>query len=105
MHQIKHCSVLLTAQSYCQEQFEDLCCWFFVFALLPTVNQTREGGCMLSDSLKVVWTSLRLADHDVVVTTYSLVSKEIPVQKEEAEKPVQEAEDVVRERDLSPSVL
>uniref|UniRef100_A0A8C4EX16 Transcription termination factor 2 n=1 Tax=Dicentrarchus labrax TaxID=13489 RepID=A0A8C4EX16_DICLA len=28
-----------------------------------------------------------LADYDVVVTTYSLVSKEIPVQKEEAEKP------------------
>ncbi|XP_059198691.1 transcription termination factor 2 [Centropristis striata] len=28
-----------------------------------------------------------LADYDVVVTTYSLVSKEIPVQKEDAEKP------------------
>ncbi|TWW80404.1 Transcription termination factor 2 [Takifugu flavidus] len=28
-----------------------------------------------------------LADYDVVVTTYSLVSQEIPVQKEEAEKP------------------
>uniref|UniRef100_A0A8D3CSE2 Transcription termination factor 2 n=1 Tax=Scophthalmus maximus TaxID=52904 RepID=A0A8D3CSE2_SCOMX len=28
-----------------------------------------------------------LADHDVVVTTYSLVSKEIPVQKEDAERP------------------
>ncbi|XP_037646360.1 transcription termination factor 2 isoform X2 [Sebastes umbrosus] len=28
-----------------------------------------------------------LADYDVVVTTYSLVSKEIPVQKEDAQKP------------------
>uniref|UniRef100_H2USD6 Transcription termination factor, RNA polymerase II n=1 Tax=Takifugu rubripes TaxID=31033 RepID=H2USD6_TAKRU len=35
-----------------------------------------------------------LADYDVVVTTYSLVSKEIPVQKEEAEKP--NKDDVVR---------
>ncbi|XP_029132845.2 transcription termination factor 2 [Labrus bergylta] len=32
-----------------------------------------------------------LADHDVVVTTYSLVSKEIPVQKDEAEKPSKDA--------------
>ncbi|XP_034549446.1 transcription termination factor 2 isoform X2 [Notolabrus celidotus] len=35
-----------------------------------------------------------LADHDVVVTTYGLVSKEIPVQKDEAEKPSKD-EDVV----------
>uniref|UniRef100_A0A671UJ31 Transcription termination factor 2 n=1 Tax=Sparus aurata TaxID=8175 RepID=A0A671UJ31_SPAAU len=35
-----------------------------------------------------------LADYDVVVTTYSLVSKEIPVQKEEAEKPTKDADDV-----------
>ncbi|KAM6978396.1 transcription termination factor 2 [Tautogolabrus adspersus] len=35
-----------------------------------------------------------LADHDVVVTTYSLVSKEIPVQKDEAEKPSKDAEAV-----------
>uniref|UniRef100_UPI0037E76E70 transcription termination factor 2 n=1 Tax=Semicossyphus pulcher TaxID=241346 RepID=UPI0037E76E70 len=35
-----------------------------------------------------------LAEHDVVVTTYSLVSKEIPVQKEEAEKPSKDAEAV-----------
>ncbi|CAN9497655.1 unnamed protein product [Ophioblennius macclurei] len=35
-----------------------------------------------------------LADYDVVVTTYSLVSKEIPVQKEEAEKPSKDPEDV-----------
>ncbi|KAF7644806.1 hypothetical protein LDENG_00215460, partial [Lucifuga dentata] len=35
-----------------------------------------------------------LAGHDVVVTTYGLVSKEIPVQKEEAENPRQGAEDV-----------
>uniref|UniRef100_A0A7N6BWE5 Transcription termination factor 2 n=1 Tax=Anabas testudineus TaxID=64144 RepID=A0A7N6BWE5_ANATE len=34
-----------------------------------------------------------LADYDVVVTTYSLVSKEIPVQKEEAEKPRTDADD------------
>ncbi|KAI3355711.1 hypothetical protein L3Q82_004301 [Scortum barcoo] len=35
-----------------------------------------------------------LADYDVVVTTYSLVSKEIPVQKEEAEKPNKESDHV-----------
>ncbi|TDH06586.1 hypothetical protein EPR50_G00114970 [Perca flavescens] len=35
-----------------------------------------------------------LADYDVVVTTYSLVSKEIPVQKEDAEKPSKDADDV-----------
>lgn len=35
-----------------------------------------------------------LADHDVVVTTYSLVSKEIPVQKEDAEKPNKDSDDV-----------
>ncbi|XP_028991945.1 transcription termination factor 2 isoform X2 [Betta splendens] len=35
-----------------------------------------------------------LAEYDVVVTTYSLVSKEVPVQKEEAEKPVTDADDV-----------
>ncbi|CAL8267295.1 unnamed protein product [Lota lota] len=33
-----------------------------------------------------------LASHDVVVTTYSLVSKEIPVAKEEAEKPTKDSE-------------
>lgn len=31
----------------------------------------------------------------MVVTTYSLVSKEIPVQKEEADKPNKENDDVV----------
>ncbi|KAM3607958.1 uncharacterized protein V6R79_016899 [Siganus canaliculatus] len=35
-----------------------------------------------------------LAEHDVVVTTYSLVSKEVPVQKEDAEKPSKDATDV-----------
>ncbi|XP_040004090.1 transcription termination factor 2 isoform X2 [Xiphias gladius] len=35
-----------------------------------------------------------LADYDVVVTTYSLVSKEIPVQKEEADKPAADSDDV-----------
>ncbi|KAM9486816.1 transcription termination factor 2 isoform 2-T2 [Clarias gariepinus] len=35
-----------------------------------------------------------LAEHDVVVTTYTLVSKEIPVQKEDAEKPSQDSEPV-----------
>ncbi|XP_053733024.1 transcription termination factor 2 isoform X2 [Synchiropus splendidus] len=35
-----------------------------------------------------------LAEHDVVVTTYSLVSKEAPVQKEEAEKPPKETDSV-----------
>ncbi|XP_014029551.2 transcription termination factor 2 isoform X1 [Salmo salar] len=35
-----------------------------------------------------------LAEHDVVVTTYSLVSKEIPVQKEDAEKPSKDTKDV-----------
>ncbi|MCJ8732393.1 hypothetical protein PDJAM_G00210880 [Pangasius djambal] len=35
-----------------------------------------------------------LAEHDVVITTYSLVSKEIPVQKEDAEKPSQDSEPV-----------
>ncbi|XP_041663692.1 transcription termination factor 2 isoform X2 [Cheilinus undulatus] len=35
-----------------------------------------------------------LADHDVVVTTYSLVSKEIPVQKDDAEQPSKDAEKV-----------
>uniref|UniRef100_A0A673GAR6 Transcription termination factor 2 n=1 Tax=Sinocyclocheilus rhinocerous TaxID=307959 RepID=A0A673GAR6_9TELE len=33
-----------------------------------------------------------LAEHDVVITTYSLVSKEIPVQKEDAEKPSQDSD-------------
>ncbi|XP_069011139.1 transcription termination factor 2 isoform X2 [Embiotoca jacksoni] len=35
-----------------------------------------------------------LADYDVVVTTYTLVSKEIPVQKEEADKPSKDSDDV-----------
>ncbi|KAM9344458.1 transcription termination factor 2 [Pholidichthys leucotaenia] len=35
-----------------------------------------------------------LADYDVVVTTYSLVSKEIPVQKEGADKPSNDSDDV-----------
>ncbi|XP_070770409.1 transcription termination factor 2 [Enoplosus armatus] len=35
-----------------------------------------------------------LADYDVVVTTYSLVSKETPVQKEDAGKPHKDADDV-----------
>nr|XP_046259676.1 transcription termination factor 2 isoform X2 [Scatophagus argus] len=35
-----------------------------------------------------------LADYDVVVTTYSLVSKEIPVQKEKAEKPSKDTDEV-----------
>ncbi|XP_022074147.1 transcription termination factor 2 [Acanthochromis polyacanthus] len=35
-----------------------------------------------------------LADYDVVVTTYSLVSKEVPVQKEEADKPSKDPDDV-----------
>ncbi|KAK2840142.1 hypothetical protein Q5P01_013882 [Channa striata] len=35
-----------------------------------------------------------LAEYDVVVTTYSLVSKEVPVQKEEADKPSTDADDV-----------
>uniref|UniRef100_A0AAY5L7P3 Transcription termination factor 2 n=1 Tax=Esox lucius TaxID=8010 RepID=A0AAY5L7P3_ESOLU len=34
-----------------------------------------------------------LAEHDVVVTTYSLVSKEVPVQKEDAEIPSKDSED------------
>lgn len=39
-------------------------------------------------NLKTILTVLtRLADYDVVVTTYSLVSKEIQVQKEDAENP------------------
>lgn len=40
--------------------------------------------------------STSLAEHDVVITTYSLVSKEIPVQKEEAEQPSQDTDPVVR---------
>lgn len=39
--------------------------------------------------------SLRLADYDVVVTTFSLVSKEIPVQKEEAHNPCKDLDNVV----------
>nr|XP_019956233.1 PREDICTED: transcription termination factor 2 [Paralichthys olivaceus] len=35
-----------------------------------------------------------LADYDVVVTTYGLVSKEIPVQKEAGEKPSKDSDDV-----------
>lgn len=62
---------------------------------------------MLQHSLEDCWSthsqtepsilcpSLRLADHDVVVTTYSMVSTEIPVQKEEAEKPSKDADHVV----------
>lgn len=50
--------------------------------------------------------SRRLADHDVVVTTYSLVSKEIPVQKEDAEKPNKDSDDVVRKAWLQhPSLI
>uniref|UniRef100_A0A8C1LZD9 Transcription termination factor 2 n=1 Tax=Cyprinus carpio TaxID=7962 RepID=A0A8C1LZD9_CYPCA len=41
-----------------------------------------------------------LAEHDVVITTYSLVSKEIPVQKEDAEKPSQDSDHVTS--DLPP---
>uniref|UniRef100_A0A3Q3MGB0 Transcription termination factor 2 n=1 Tax=Labrus bergylta TaxID=56723 RepID=A0A3Q3MGB0_9LABR len=37
-----------------------------------------------------------LADHDVVVTTYSLVSKEIPVQKDEAENPTSRSAPLLR---------
>ncbi|XP_047456067.1 transcription termination factor 2 [Mugil cephalus] len=35
-----------------------------------------------------------LAEHDVVVTTYSLVSKEVPVQKEESDKPSKDSDEV-----------
>ncbi|KAK7168900.1 hypothetical protein R3I93_005025 [Phoxinus phoxinus] len=35
-----------------------------------------------------------LAEHDVVITTYSLVSKEIPVQKEDADKPSRDSDHV-----------
>ncbi|XP_062862759.1 transcription termination factor 2 [Trichomycterus rosablanca] len=38
-----------------------------------------------------------LAEHDVVITTYSLVSKEIPVQKDEAEQPSQDSVPVASE--------
>ncbi|XP_058644067.1 transcription termination factor 2 [Onychostoma macrolepis] len=41
-----------------------------------------------------------LAEHDVVITTYSLVSKEIPVQKEDAEKPSKDSDHVAT--DLPP---
>uniref|UniRef100_A0A8C9Y6D0 Transcription termination factor 2 n=1 Tax=Sander lucioperca TaxID=283035 RepID=A0A8C9Y6D0_SANLU len=41
-----------------------------------------------------------LADYDVVVTTYSLVSKEIPVQKEDAEKPSKDADGSLRSAPL-----
>ncbi|XP_016105712.1 transcription termination factor 2 [Sinocyclocheilus grahami] len=41
-----------------------------------------------------------LAEHDVVITTYSLVSKEIPVQKEDAEKPSRDSDHVAS--DLPP---
>ncbi|XP_059417696.1 transcription termination factor 2 [Carassius carassius] len=41
-----------------------------------------------------------LAEHDVVITTYSLVSKEIPVQKEDAEKPSKDSDHVAS--DLPP---
>uniref|UniRef100_A0A671NX52 Transcription termination factor 2 n=1 Tax=Sinocyclocheilus anshuiensis TaxID=1608454 RepID=A0A671NX52_9TELE len=43
-----------------------------------------------------------LAEHDVVITTYSLVSKEIPVQKEDAEKPSQDSDHA---SDLPPLLL
>lgn len=41
-----------------------------------------------------------LAEHDVVITTYSLVSKEIPVQKEDADKPSRDSDHVAS--DLPP---
>ncbi len=41
--------------------------------------------------------STSLAEHDVVITTYSLVSKEIPVQKEDAEKPSKDSDHVVND--------
>ncbi|XP_043105436.1 transcription termination factor 2 isoform X1 [Puntigrus tetrazona] len=41
-----------------------------------------------------------LAEHDVVITTYSLVSKEIPVQKEDAEKPSKDSDHVATDMPL-----
>lgn len=51
--------------------------------------------CLISHPLLSICVSTSLAEHDVVITTYSLVSKEIPVQKEDAEKPSQDSDHVV----------
>lgn len=76
-----------------QSSGEQLChCFFDMLKIFITAVLFPFEGHL---SHSVVHVSTRLADYDVVVTTYSLVSKEIPVQKEEADKPNTDKDDVV----------
>lgn len=66
--------------------------WFLsLFTFFSEIEIALSFGC-----LEIMCLSVRLADYDVVVTTYSLVSKEIPVQKEEAHNPSKDLDHVVK---------
>lgn len=73
-------------------------CFLCELKLIYNCKETKNHIIFIiyfQTELNAVCLSLRLADYDVVVTTYSLVSKEIPVQKEEADKPTKDSSDVV----------
>ncbi|RXN28101.1 transcription termination factor 2 isoform X1 [Labeo rohita] len=63
-------------------------------------SEESFGLAVVERDTETLWRNFGLAEHDVVITTYSLVSKEIPVQKEDAEKPSKDSDHVATE--LSP---